>query len=51
MNIQQGLAKVIERQNLTTEEMVAVMNQVLGGGDSCSDRWLFSCLTHERRNH
>ena len=25
MNIQQGLAKVIERQNLTTEEMVAVM--------------------------
>jgi anthranilate phosphoribosyltransferase len=32
MNIQQGLAKVIERQNLTTEEMVAVMNQVMGGG-------------------
>jgi anthranilate phosphoribosyltransferase len=31
MNIQQGLAKVIERQNLTTEEMVAVMNQVMGG--------------------
>lgn len=31
MNIQQGLAKVIERQNLTTEEMVAVMNQIMGG--------------------
>ena len=31
MNIQQGLAKVIERQNLTTEEMIAVMNQIMGG--------------------
>jgi anthranilate phosphoribosyltransferase len=31
MNIQQGLAKVIERQNLTTEEMVMVMNQIMGG--------------------
>jgi anthranilate phosphoribosyltransferase len=31
MNIQQGLAKVIERQNLTTEEMVAVMSQIMGG--------------------
>jgi anthranilate phosphoribosyltransferase len=31
MNIQQGLAKVIERQNLTTEEMISVMHQVMGG--------------------
>jgi anthranilate phosphoribosyltransferase len=31
MNIKQGLAKVIERQNLTTEEMVMVMNQIMGG--------------------
>jgi anthranilate phosphoribosyltransferase len=31
MNIQQGLAKVIERQNLSTEEMVAVMNQIMSG--------------------
>jgi len=31
MNIQQGLAKVIERQNLSTEEMVAVMSQIMGG--------------------
>ncbi|CCK74573.1 MAG: anthranilate phosphoribosyltransferase [Oleispira antarctica] len=31
MNIQQGLAKVIERQNLTTEEMISVMRQVMSG--------------------
>lgn len=31
MNIQQGLAKVIERQNLTTDEMISVMRQVMGG--------------------
>jgi anthranilate phosphoribosyltransferase len=31
MNIQQGLAKVIERQNLSTEEMVTVMNQIMSG--------------------
>lgn len=31
MNIQQGLAKVIERQNLTIEEMISVMRQVMSG--------------------
>ena len=31
MNIQQGLAKVIESQDLSTEEMVAVMSQIMGG--------------------
>ena len=31
MNIQQALAKLIERQDLTTEEMTLVMRQVMGG--------------------
>ena len=31
MNIQQALAKLIERQDLTTEEMILVMHQVMGG--------------------
>lgn len=31
MNIQQALAKLIERQDLTTEEMILVMRQVMGG--------------------
>lgn len=31
MNIQQGLAKLIERQDLTTEEMISVMTQVMSG--------------------
>lgn len=31
MNIQQALAKLIERQDLTTEEMILVMRQVMSG--------------------
>ncbi len=31
MNIQQALAKLIERQDLTTDEMILVMRQVMGG--------------------
>lgn len=31
MNIQQALAKLIERQDLTTQEMTLVMRQVMGG--------------------
>ena len=31
MNIQQALGKVIENQNLSTEEMVSVMGQIMGG--------------------
>ncbi len=31
MNIQQALSKVINRQDLTTDEMIAVMEQIMGG--------------------
>ena len=31
MNIQQALGKIIESQDLNTEEMISVMNQIMGG--------------------
>jgi anthranilate phosphoribosyltransferase len=31
MNVQQALAKTINRQDLTTDEMIAVMRQIMGG--------------------
>ena len=31
MNVKQAIAKVIERENLTEEEMVSVMNDIMTG--------------------
>ena len=52
MDIQQALSKVAERQDLTTEEMQAVMTQVMTGEATKRTDWCFlNGVANERRNH
>ena len=48
MNIQQALERLMSKADLSSDEMSAVMQQVMtGDATPVSDRWLSGRVTHE----
>ena len=44
MNIKEGIRKVVNKENLTENEMADIMNEIM------SKRWIFNRSKRKRRN-